>query len=91
MSDHEIVTSINIIFTLPYSFKVKLSQLPNLDSEYDDIIEKKIKYIYIYIMVNQSELIIEQRLRLTLPTLTLAMNHNLKPLSITTNFSDVPI
>jgi hypothetical protein len=41
MSDHEVVTSINIISTLPYSFKVKLSQLSYLDSDYEDIIERK--------------------------------------------------
>lgn len=41
MSDHEVVTSINIISTLPYSFKVKLIQLCYLDSDYEDIIERK--------------------------------------------------
>jgi len=41
MSDHEVVTSINIVSTLRYSFKVKLSQLSYLDSDYEDIIERK--------------------------------------------------
>jgi hypothetical protein len=42
-------------------------------------------------MVNQLEPMIEQKLGLTFLMLTLVMNHNLKLLSITTNFSDVPI
>jgi hypothetical protein len=86
MSDHEVVTSINIISTLPYSFKVKLSQLSYLDSDYEDIIERKK-----IIMVNQLEPMIEQELGLAFLMLTLVMNHNLKLLSIITNFSDVPI
>jgi hypothetical protein len=86
MSDHEVVTSINIISTLLYSFKVKLSQLSYLDSDYEDIIERKK-----IIMVNQLEPMIEQELGLTFLMLTLVMNHNLKLLSIITNFSDVPI
>lgn len=52
MNDHEIVILINIIFNHPYSFKIKLSQLPYLDSEYEDIIEK----IYILWLTNQSQL-----------------------------------
>lgn len=86
MSDHEVVTSINIISTLLYSFKVKLSQLSYLDSDYEDIIERKK-----IIMVNQLEPMIEQELGLAFLMLTLVMNHNLKLLSIITNFSDVPI
>jgi hypothetical protein len=86
MSDHEVVTSINIISTLLYSFKVKLSQLSYLDSDYEDIIERKKN-----IMVNQLEPMIEQELGLAFLMLTLVMNYNLKLLSIITNFSDVPI
>jgi hypothetical protein len=42
-------------------------------------------------MVNQLEPMIEQELGLAFLMLTLVMNHNLKLLSIITNFSDVPI
>jgi hypothetical protein len=57
-----------------------------LDSDYEDIIERKK-----IIMVNQLEPMIEQELGLAFLMLTLVMNHNLKLLSIITNFSDVPI
>jgi hypothetical protein len=47
MSNHDKTIFNDMVFTLPYSFKAKPGQLPYLDNDCQDNIEKKIEIIEI--------------------------------------------